>query len=149
MKASDVKSGLTETQPNPVRRCKRYASTIVRPYDNSGKKAISTLGKPLKAKAEKDPANLKTGHTKSSKLTELRKEAKALGIKKIMTIPEDKLKEMVTEAKKPDVEKLTPPTKEPDVEAMRKQIKAKGGNLPRGMKSRDPEALQKVLDTLP
>jgi hypothetical protein len=147
MKASEIKSGIKENVPNPVRRCKKMASTTVRPYAPNAiaaaaPKTINSKGHDVK-KIEKAP-NLMTGHTKSSKLTELKKKAKKLGITQINKYDEKQLLELIAKAEVPKA----PEKPADEVDAMRKEIKEKGGNLPRGMKSRDPEALKAVLDDI-
>jgi hypothetical protein len=147
MKASEIKSGIKENVPNPVRRCKKMASTTVRPYAPNAiaaaaPKTINSKGHDVK-KIEKAP-NLMTGHTKSSKLTELKKKAKKLGITQINKYDEKQLLELIAKAE------CTPQATKDGmtVDEMRAAIKEKGGNLPRGMKSRDPEALKAVLDDI-
>jgi len=155
MKASDIKTGLNESQYNPTRKCKRYAGTTVRPYaegvaeSTGGVKSIDSAGKD-KAKIDKAP-NLKTGHAKSSKITELKKQAKRLGITQINKYDEKELLDLIAKAEvdTPQEPKASEAPVEPlSVEAMRVEIKAKGGNLPRGKKSTDPEALKAVLKEL-
>jgi hypothetical protein len=149
MKASDIKTGLSEDKYNPKRNCKRYASTIVRPYaegvkeSTGGVKSINSAGHEPK-KVEQSPNNLKAGHTKSSKLTELKKKAKKLGITQINKYDEKQLLELIAKADTPK----EPEAPADEVDVMRAKIKELGGNLPRGKKSTDPEALKAVLDGL-
>lgn len=150
MKASEIKSGIKENVPNPVRRCKKMASTTVRPYAPNAiaaaaPKTINSKGHDVK-KIEKAP-NLMTGHTKSSKLTELKKKAKKLGITQINKYDEKQLLELIAKADTAETQ-TEPEAPADEVDAMRKEIKEKGGNLPRGKKSTDPEALKAVLDGL-
>jgi len=145
MKASDIKTGLQKDQYNPKRNSKRYCGTTVRPYaegvaeSTGGVKSIDSAGKD-KAKIEK-AQNLQTGHAKSSKITELKKQAKKLGIEQINKYNEKELLDLIAKAGKPKPDGL-------EVEQMRARIKELGGNLPRGKKSTDPEALEAVLKEL-
>lgn len=153
MKASDIKSGINENVPNPVRRCKKMASTTVRPYAPNAiaaaataPKTIDSAGHDLK-KPEKAP-NLMTGHTKSSEVTELKKKAKKLGIHGVNKYSKQELKDLIAKAET-ESEETEPQTDDGmSIDEMRRAIKEKGGNLPRGKKSTDPEALKATLEGL-
>jgi hypothetical protein len=100
---------------------------------------------------QRDQLNKMTGN---QKLIELRKIAKKLGIEGVNAKQEAQLEREIAEMRGEEVEKPAEPAvpkKEPsadEITALRDAIKAKGGKLPRGRKSKDPEALQAILDEM-
>jgi hypothetical protein len=145
MKASDIHNfkELSKEQDgaNPKRANKgRYCTG----------KATKPVGKTLSATGNSVKKIEKNGHSDLSgafKLSELRKEAKKLGVKKVMQLELTALELAIKEAKsKPAANAEPVPEQVEEIAQLKAQIKEKGGNIPKGRASVDK--LKQALNEL-